>query len=63
MPGRYLFDLAATMDTRSYPNGRYELTVDVSDMRGNSAEAVQELMFANGPEGCAPAQPAPSSSP
>jgi murein DD-endopeptidase MepM/ murein hydrolase activator NlpD len=63
IPGRYLYDLATTMDTRSYPNGRYEIRVDVSDMRGNGSEAVQDLTIQNGPEGCPPAQPEPSSSP
>ena len=62
IPGRYLYDLAATMDTRFYANGRYEVRVDASDMRGNSSEAVQDLTIANGPDGC-PDQAPPSSSP
>src|SRR6266705_2202028 len=27
MPGRFLYNLAGTMDTRSYPNGVYEVRV------------------------------------
>ena len=63
IPGRYLFDLTATMDTRFYPNGRYEVRADVTDMRGNTSEAVQDFTLANGPEGCLPDQTPPSSSP
>jgi hypothetical protein len=52
MPGRYLFDLAPRLDTRSYPNGVYEARVHVEDMRGNSAEGLQDLTIANGRNGC-----------
>jgi murein DD-endopeptidase MepM/ murein hydrolase activator NlpD len=47
IPGRFLYNLAGTMDTRSYPNGVYEVRVQVADMRGNSSEAVQQLTIAN----------------
>jgi len=47
MPGRFLYDLADSFDTRSYPNGRYELRVQVSDMRGNWSDGVQELRIEN----------------
>ncbi len=65
MPGRFLYNLAGTLDTRSYPNGRYEVRVQVSDMRGNWSDAVQQFRFENRPDttgGCPEVQP-PSSSP
>jgi len=64
MPGRFIYNLAATLDTRSYPNGTYEAHVRVRDMRGNTSDAVQQFRIENEPtlEGCAPIQP-PSSSP
>ena len=64
MPGRFLYSLAGSVDTRSYPNGLYEITVDVSDMRGNSSEAALQFKIENraGTETGCPAQ-APSSEP
>jgi hypothetical protein len=62
IPGRFLYNLSQTLDTRSYPNGAYEVRVRVSDMRGNSSDAVQQFKFENHagtPTGCQP----PSSSP
>ena len=47
MPGRFLYNLADTFDTRSYPNGKYEIRVQVSDMRGNWSDGVQELRIEN----------------
>jgi peptidase M23-like protein len=47
MPGRFLYNLASYVDTRSYTNGLYEVTVDVSDMRGNSSEAALEFKIEN----------------
>jgi hypothetical protein len=64
IPGRFLYNLSQILDTRSYPNGAYEVHVRVSDMRGNWSDAVQQFRFENHagtPTGC-PAQP-PSSSP
>jgi hypothetical protein len=64
MPGRFLYRLASFVDTRSYPNGLYEITVDVSDMRGNSSEAALQFRIENragAGSGCAPQ--APSSGP
>jgi hypothetical protein len=49
IPGRYLYNLAETLDTRSYPNGTYEARVDVADMRGNTSEAVQQFTIVNRP--------------
>jgi hypothetical protein len=47
IPGRFLYTLASTLETRAYTNGTYEVRVDASDMRGNEAEAVQQLTIAN----------------
>ncbi len=47
MPGRFLYNLARFVDTRSYPNGLYEIFVDVSDMRGNSSEAALQFKIEN----------------
>jgi peptidase M23-like protein len=47
MPGRFLYNLASYVDTRSYTNGLYEVTVGVSDMRGNSSEAALEFKIEN----------------
>jgi hypothetical protein len=65
MAGRFIYNLTSLFDTRFYPNGVYEVGVQVSDMRGNSSEAEQRFTIANdpaSPTGCAVAQ-APSSSP
>jgi hypothetical protein len=64
MPGLFLYNLAGYVDTRSYPNGLYEVTVDVRDMRGNSSEAALQFNIDNragSDTGCS-AQ-APSSAP
>jgi hypothetical protein len=47
MPGRFLYNLAGTLDTRSYPNGAYEVRVHVSDMRGNWSDGIQEFRIEN----------------
>jgi len=47
MPGNFLYNLAATFDTHSYPNGLYEVRVHVSDMRGNSSDAAQQFRIDN----------------
>jgi hypothetical protein len=49
MPGRFLYDLAGTFDSRSYPNGTYEVRVHVSDMRGNWSDSVQQFHVENHP--------------
>jgi hypothetical protein len=64
MPGRFLYNLASLVDTRSYPNGLYEVTVAVSDMRGNNSAAALQFKIENKPgteTGCKPQ--APSSAP
>jgi hypothetical protein len=63
IPGRFLYDLAGTMDTRSYPNGVYEVRVHVADMRGNESEGVQQLTIANRFETETGCPQAPSSGP
>jgi hypothetical protein len=64
MPGRFLYNLASLVDTRAYPNGLYEIAVDVSDMRGNNSEAALQFKIENhaGSETGCPAQ-VPSSAP
>jgi hypothetical protein len=60
MPGRFLYNLASFVDTRSYPNGLYEIAVRVTDMRGNSSEAALQFKIENhaGSEtGCSPQVP------
>jgi murein DD-endopeptidase MepM/ murein hydrolase activator NlpD len=60
MPGRFLYNLAGYVDTRSYPNGVYEVTVRASDMRGNASEAAEEFTIENQPAtdaGCSPQTP------
>jgi hypothetical protein len=47
MPGRFLYNLAGFVDTRSYPNGLYEIAVRVADMRGNSSEAALQFKIEN----------------
>jgi len=41
--GLYLFELAPQFDTRTLPDGVYDLTVKASDVRGNSGS--QTLRF------------------
>jgi hypothetical protein len=60
VPGRFLYNLASFVDTRSYPNGLYEITVDVRDMRGNSSEAALQFKIENhagSDTGCSPQVP------
>jgi murein DD-endopeptidase MepM/ murein hydrolase activator NlpD len=47
MPGRYLYNLASSVYTPSYPNGVYEVTVRTTDMRGNGSEAKQRFTISN----------------
>jgi hypothetical protein len=49
MPGRYLYNLASMVETRTYQNGLYEVDVDVSDMRGNNSEAALQFKIENKP--------------
>lgn len=53
IPGRFLYNLSRTFDTRSYPNGMYEVRVHVSDMRGNWSDGAQQFRVENHPgEAC-----------
>jgi murein DD-endopeptidase MepM/ murein hydrolase activator NlpD len=47
MPGRFLYNLGVTLDTRSYPNGEYEVQARVSDMRGNWSDGVERFRVDN----------------
>jgi hypothetical protein len=47
IPGNFLYNLSETFDTRSYPNGLYEVRVRVSDMRGNWSESAQQFRIEN----------------
>jgi hypothetical protein len=47
MPGRFLYNLAGMLDTRSYPNGAYEVRVHASDMRGNWSDGIQQFRIEN----------------
>jgi len=49
MPGRFLYNLVNPFDTHSYPNGRYEVRVHVSDMRGNWSDGTQDFRIENRP--------------
>ncbi|MDP9303503.1 MAG: M23 family metallopeptidase [Actinomycetota bacterium] len=60
MAGRFLYNLASFVDTRSYPNGLYEIEVRVADMRGNSSEAALQFKIENragSATGCSPQVP------
>jgi hypothetical protein len=46
-PGRYRFWLARGWDTRSRPDGRYELEVEASDTRGNASRRRLEVVLVN----------------
>jgi hypothetical protein len=46
-PGRYLFKLAASFDTRRLRNGGYVVVVRASDIRGNSAVLRRTITVAN----------------
>jgi hypothetical protein len=48
MPGNFLYNLSSAFDTRSYPNGLYDVRVHVSDMRGNWSDAAQRFRIENG---------------
>ncbi|MDX6486876.1 MAG: hypothetical protein QOF43_2029 [Gaiellaceae bacterium] len=62
MPGKYLFLLAGNFDTTSLPNGAYELSVRVSDVRGNSQAVTERFSVLNARSGVCPGSfPAPPS--
>jgi hypothetical protein len=47
-PGLYRFFLAHTWDTRLYPDGRYRVEVEASDLAGNTGRAQLDFAIANG---------------
>lgn len=49
IPGNFLYNLSPTFDTHSYPNGLYDVSVHVSDMRGNSSDSAQQFRIDNVP--------------
>jgi murein DD-endopeptidase MepM/ murein hydrolase activator NlpD len=55
MPGRFLFNLNPSLDTRTLPNGVYQVSASASDVRGNRTVANQRFTIvnqANTPTGC-----------
>jgi hypothetical protein len=46
-PGIYHFWLKRGFDTRSHPNGSYQLEVQASDVRGNRSNGTLSLTIAN----------------
>ncbi len=61
MPGRFLYNLTPEeLDTRSLPNGIYQVTVRAVDIRGNAGSLSQRFTVTNVPgseTGCPPAPP------
>ena len=58
MPGRYLYNLNSSFDTRTVANGVYEVTVRAADIRDNASVLSQRFTIVNhpgSPTGCAPA--------
>jgi hypothetical protein len=55
MPGRFLFNLNPSFDTRTLPNGVYQVSAAAADVRGNRAVGNQRFTIvnqANTPTGC-----------
>src|SRR5438477_4602085 len=69
MPGRFLFQLTPSLDTRTLPNGPYVLTVVAADERGNAGDRTQRFWVFNQktPTGCpllsGPPEAAPAPAP
>jgi hypothetical protein len=49
MPGRFIFQLASALDTRTVPNGVYIVSVRAVDVGGNATTASQRFTIANDP--------------
>jgi hypothetical protein len=49
MPGRFIFDLARSLDTRTLPNGVYIVSVKAADIRGNTTTLSQRFTVVNQP--------------
>jgi len=54
MPGRYLFQLAGSFNTRTLANGAYVITVQARDVRGNAAVATRRIEVLNRARGVCP---------
>jgi murein DD-endopeptidase MepM/ murein hydrolase activator NlpD len=55
MPGRFLYNLQPAFDTRTVPNGVYQVSAAAADVRGNRTVANQRFTIvnqANTPTGC-----------
>jgi hypothetical protein len=52
MPGQFLYDLTPPtgLDTRTLPNGVYQITVQASDMRGNTRTQSRRFTIVNDPK-------------
>jgi len=63
MPGRYIFNLSTSLDTKSLANGVYVVIVTAADERGNLSSLAQRVSVLNigTPTGCAvPPAPPPT---
>lgn len=65
MPGRYLYNLNTSFDTRTVPNGVYQVTARAEDIRGHAASLAQRFTIVNqaGTETGCPPTPAPPAPP
>jgi hypothetical protein len=63
MPGRYLFLISPSFDTRVLANGVYQLTVRAADVRGNSTTATRRISVLNGKGACPGSLPGSTSAP
>ncbi len=61
LPGRYLFLLSKSLDTKTLANGLYRITVVAKDERGNTGSLTQRFWIFNErtPTGCPAAAPPP----
>jgi len=55
MPGRYLFLLSGSFDTRKLANGSYVISVRVADVRGNRSTSTERVSIRNAKGGACPA--------
>jgi hypothetical protein len=59
LPGRFLYVLSPTLDTRTLPNGVALVTVAVKDERGNLGGLSLRIFVYNNPRGAACPEPPP----
>ena len=58
MPGRFLYNLNSSFDTRTVANGVYQISAATEDVRGNRSFLNQRFTIVNQPRtetGCTPA--------